>query len=125
MIDQHCAPMASLRVNGHNGVELKKLHDDPMMRQTPRDQFSMAFHRRLADYLRENWPSRSSPALGQVSGYLSSTKTTGNMGTMSMFRSQSHLFTRVTVFSSNAIRSVLLTIISESTPTLRTPLHCR
>lgn len=58
-------------------------HDDPTLRQlraTCRWRSP-----EVADYLRENWPSKEIPGIGRVSGCLTSSKTMGHMGTMSVF----------------------------------------
>ena len=80
------AAVAAIKRRGGGWIEAVPMafpHDDP----TPR-QLRATYRWRspeVADYLRESWPSSEIPGIGRVSGCLASTRTIGNMGTMSMF----------------------------------------
>jgi len=80
------AAVAAIKRRGGGWIEAVPMafpHDDPTLRQL------RATYRwrspEVADYLRESWPSKEIPGIGRVSGCLASTRTIGNMGTMSMF----------------------------------------
>jgi GNAT superfamily N-acetyltransferase len=80
------AAVAAIRKHGGGWIEATPMafpHHDPTVAQLRR-----TFGHRspeVLDYLRQNWPSKELPGLGQVSACPATTRTLGHMGTMSMF----------------------------------------
>lgn len=80
------AAVAAIKRRGGGWIEAVPMafpHDDPMVGKLRR-----TFRWRspeVADYLRNNWPSKELRGIGRVSGCLNSTTSMGHMGTMSMF----------------------------------------
>jgi hypothetical protein len=80
------AAVAAIKKRGGGWIEATPMafpHEDPMVRRLRR-AFGWGSPE-LIDYVKHNWPSKELPGIGQVTGCLSTSKTMGHMGTMSMF----------------------------------------
>lgn len=80
------AAIAAIKTRGGGWIEAVPIafpHHDPMLGKLRRTYRWRSPE--VADYLRENWPSKEIPGIGTVSGCHASTRTLGHMGTMSMF----------------------------------------
>lgn len=80
------AAIAAIKKRGGGWIEAVPMafpHNDPMvakLRRTYRWRSS-----EVADYLRDNWPTKEVPGVGTMQGCLNTTKTMRHMGNMSMF----------------------------------------
>jgi len=80
------AAVAAIKKRGGGWIEAVPMafpHDDPTLRTLRRTYRWRS--PQVAEYLRDNWPSRDVPGIGDVSACLTSTRTMGHMGSMSMF----------------------------------------
>lgn len=80
------AAVAAIRKRGGGWIEATTMafaHDDPTLRALRRTYRWRSPE--VADYVRDNWPTREVPGIGTVAGCLNSTRTLGHTGTMSMF----------------------------------------
>ena len=80
------AAVAAIKKRGGGWIEAVPMafpYDDPTLRKLRRTYRWRSPE--VAEYLRDNWPSKDIPGIGEVSGCLNSTRTMGHMGSMSMF----------------------------------------
>lgn len=80
------AAVAAIRKRGGGWIEATPMafpHDDPMLRTLRRTYRWRSPE--VAEYLRDNWPTKELPGIGTVAGCLNSLRTLGHTGTMSMF----------------------------------------
>lgn len=80
------AAVAAIRKRGGGWIEARPMvfpHHDPML---PKLRRTFGWRSpEVADYIRDNWPSREIPGIGRVNACQASDRTLGHMGTMSMF----------------------------------------
>jgi ribosomal protein S18 acetylase RimI-like enzyme len=80
------AAVKAIRNRGGGWIEATPMafpHDDPMVRRLRRAHGWGSPE--LTEYVKQNWPSKEIPGIGFVSACLSTSRTMGHMGTMSMF----------------------------------------
>ncbi|MBO0812830.1 MAG: GNAT family N-acetyltransferase [Microlunatus sp.] len=80
------AAVAAITKRGGGWIEAVPMafpYDDPKLRKLRRTYRWRS--PQVAEYLRDNWPSKDVPGIGEVSACLNSSRTMGHMGTMSMF----------------------------------------
>ncbi len=80
------AAVAAIKKHGGGWIEAVPMaypHNDPMLRKLRRTYNWRS--PQVAEYLRDNWPSKEVPGIGRVSPCLNSTRTMGHMGNLSMF----------------------------------------
>lgn len=80
------AAVAAIKKRGGGWIEAVPMsypHDDPTLRKLRRTYRWRSPE--VADYIRDTWPSKELPGIGRVSPCLTTSRTLGHMGTMSMF----------------------------------------
>jgi len=89
------AAVAAIKRRGGGWVEAVPMafpYDDPTVRRLRRT-FGWRSGE-VADYLRDTWPSKHVPGIGQLSACLATSRTMGHMGSMSMFEKAGFTATR-------------------------------
>jgi hypothetical protein len=80
------AAVAAISKRGGGWIEATPMafpHDDPMVRKLRRTYGWRSPE--VINYVRDNWPTKEIPGIGRVDGCLTTSRTIGHMGTMSMF----------------------------------------